>query len=803
MMPTLNILLLSAMQAFSPSRSVLLVVLASTVAAPLLPQPVFVKPVFVAGVLKLVSSPLSIRGENVATKFAPRFPLQREVVRIDGIDVASWLLRWARDNLGWTNDPSGSFNAAVARLQAAVRPLATGGMPTSQSLVYTVLDAAGQEAEYTVPWQFLVTGATNNASEFARECQRTSPPESINCTEPVPPSGTSAPGRRLGAAHEDAVASALARLHAMATAPTPQSRAAAREASVLKAGQAPSAAVEAATLESLKQLHASGQSLDAITATAVRHTRVLRQHGGRPHMITSESAGQARGLDAVSTFNIKSGLQEPPRKLAQGSTVSIALEAGRGRLGGRGLGDVAAEEGDVIVTTIFDKSSTLGLTLRHYEDELTGSNADMLSISTFNPPLVSACFAEILSTPCPTPAQEAAADACYSAGLNAFLVAGSLDVLQHVQSTGSSLILDLVGNGGGNVVLGQLLLVSLFTDLAANPMLASPAYDFHQDQLQAAMGEFSVAAGKALPGYAFNGLLLRSNGQSVSNAATGAMQNITWYSPGTQVARGARPLEPYSQEVMLVDLAAMLSGQLPPDVLTPERTMLVTDLQCGSMCGQFSHMLVEAGLGKVLGLGGVPWLGSDATAFTGGYIISDAESITRTYEAAVQAGFSIAPGSGIVPPTYFPTSAGFSMNFGAMVSTLHPPFHAQMVALKPSARLMEWTQGFMTLEQSALAARLEAVVPLTPLSADSRVGQYVLVKTNSSKAATALAVAMSILFAIAAVAVCVLGYMLYKARQPKALEVREAYPSLSRRDDSTGSGQGWSHAGGRTVAQLA
>ena len=743
--------------------------------------------------MKLISSPLSIGGVNVATRFAPRFPLQLEVKRINGVDAVAWILRWARENLGWTNDPSGAFNAAVARLQAAVTPLATGGMPATASMVYTLVDASGAEVEHTLPWQFLVSGSTHNASEFARECRREEPPAPINCTKPVPPSDQQHGRALAGLAHEESVRSIISALHPAAIATT--GAGGRRQASVDSVAPL---SVRDATVESLRQLHAAGQSLQGISDTAARHARVLRANGGRPHMLTSEPAAAARGLDPVRKFDIVAG-EPPQRPLRPGEAAAVSVGRGVPVLGG-GARQLADGEGDVVVTTIFDKRATLGLTLRHYQDELTGSSADMLSISTFNPALVSACFADILATPCPTPQQEAAADACYSAGLNAFLVAGSNDVLQHVQSTDSSLILDLVGNGGGNVVLGQLLLVSLFTDMAANPQLASPAYDFHQDALQAAMGQFSLSSGLQLPGYAFNGLLLRSGG-GVSNASTGAMSNMTWYSPGVQVARGARTAEPYSAEVMLVDLAAMLSGQLPPDVLTPERTMLVSDLQCGSMCGQFSHMLVEAGLGKVLGLGGVPWLGSDATAFTGGYIISDAESITRTYEAAQQAGFSIPPGSGIVPPVYFPTSAGFSMNFGAMVSTVHPPSHAQMVPLKPSARLMQWTQGSMTLEQSALAARLEAVVPLTPLSANSRVEQYTLVKKEkASTAAAVAAIVMAVLFLIAACLAAFLAFKLYKLRPTQAYEVREAYPSLSRRDGNTSGG--WSQGGGATVAQL-
>ncbi len=786
--------------AFQVSHSCLHPVADATVAIHVV-QPVFVKPVFVQGVMKLISTPLSISGENVATRFEPRFPLNREVVRIDGMDVVAWVLQWARENLGWTNDPSGSFNAAVARLQAAVRPLVTSGIPRGNNLTYTLRDSSGVETDVAVPWQFLVRQQTHNATQFARLCQRAKPPAPVNCTDPVPPTDSPAGARTLhtSADHTSAVVDTLTRLHDQVQSETSKTKRS--MASGAAVGSSAATSVEEATRESLRHLRDAGVTLDNIATTAARHAQVLRRHGGRPHMVTSESAAQARGADFLKEFAVAAGpIEGGVAQLGEGQSTKIRVQGGSNL--GRALGAESDGEGDVLVTRIFDRSSTLGLSLFNYNDELTGSSADMLSINTFNPPLVSSCFAEITSTPCPTAAQEAAADACYSAGLNAFLTFGSLHVLEHVQDTGSSLIIDLVGNGGGNVVLGQLLLVSLFTDLARNPLLASPAYDFHQDLLQSALGEFSKASGKQLPGFSFNGLLLR-NGQSVSNLSNGAIRDMAWYSPGVQVARGARGLQPYSQEAMLVDLKALIAGvPLPPDALTPERTMLVSDLQCGSMCGQFSHMLVEAGLAKVLGLGGVPWLGSDSTAFTGGYIISDAESITRTYEAAKQVGFSIPPGSGIVEPVYFPTSAGFSMNFGAMVSTLHPPFHTQMVALKPSARLMEWTQGSMSKEQAALTARLEAVVPLTPLSANSRVGQYVLVKKEqASKTASTVAITMSVLFALTAIIAIVLGALLYKARSRSPYEVQEAYPSLSRRDGGS-SGSGWSTRGGATVAQL-
>jgi type VI protein secretion system component VasF len=106
--------------------------------------------------------------------------------------------------------------------------------------------------------------------------------------------------------------------------------------------------------------------------------------------------------------------------------------------------------------------------------------------------------------------------------------------------------------------------------------------------------------------------------------------------------------------------------------------------------------------------------------------------------------------------------------------------------------------------RAALAARLEAVVPLTPLSADSRVGQYVLVeKAKASRAATTAAIVMAVLFALAFVAAAVLGYLLYSSRKERSsVAVGEAYPSL-RAHDGTQAGWNQSAATGGTIAELA
>lgn len=747
-------------------------------------------------------------GEDVTSRFEPSLPLDREVLvspaaghsladlpspctaashatqAINGFDPVIWLIDWARQNLGWTNDAPGAFNAATAGLRFPLRSLAQGGWPNTTSITYTLAPAdfepsgtststtAGEGAavQYEVDYQYLVLLPSHNASQFREECQREAPPPVVNCTATQASGSAQSAPAASSAAHGLAVAQHLA-----STAAAP------RRALRLAAASPRHLAVATATTEALEQLQNAGVDLHTTLGFSERLSSALHASGGNPHHRVAEHVDMPVPEAAkVSVGATQASPDEVPFSL--GGVLPRELQA-------RGVSGSS-----VVVTTVFNSLNRDGLALRVYEDELTGLSTTILTVRTFNPPSVSSCFAVISSTPCPTEQERRQADACYSAAVNAFLNNAGVQALETVQDYGSAFAIDLVGNGGGNIVLGQLLMTTLFSTLHAAPDLASASYDFHPSPLLLSMGQYSLDNDVALPDFPLAGLLLR-DGRSTATES-GAMSRMDWYSEGVRVPRGARPATPYSKQFYLLNLTATVSPDAAPAfTLVPEHTMLITDLQCGSMCAQFAHAVAGAGLAKVLGLGGVPWLAADATAFTGGFVTSNAESLTRVFEAAQQQGYTV-PGDGSVSaPTYLPTSAITSFNFGAAVSTLYAPAYTQFVALRPSARLMAWTSGSLPVDTAALAARMEPLVPLSPLSADSRVppGPPAAKKADADaeaklQRATTLAISFGALFGLAVIVIVILAYMLFCKKQHSGhrvvgdSEVRDAYPAHQRRD---------------------
>lgn len=101
----------------------------------------------------------------------------------------------------------------------------------------------------------------------------------------------------------------------------------------------------------------------------------------------------------------------------------------------------------------------------------------VLRLGTFRPGYLDECFQGVSNNPCATPEQEDQAAACYAEGINRFF-RRSTDVAHRAYRgySASGMVLDLVGNRGGNVLLGQLAAVQLSPDLARSPDRASPLY---------------------------------------------------------------------------------------------------------------------------------------------------------------------------------------------------------------------------------------------------------------------------------------------------------------------------------------
>lgn len=329
-----------------------------------------------------------------------------------------------------------------------------------------------------------------------------------------------------------------------------------------------------------------------------------------------------------------------------------------------------------------------GVSMFHVQIPSEDVNSIIVRLSTFGPPGFEQCSG-LIANACPTQKRIDAYNTCAQDAMNQFLGTASLQVAQEYQAReATALIIDAMSNPGGIVVLGQLLLMLLFEDIHRKPHSASSLYDMQASAMFTDIGQWSMRTKKAVPGFALADNLLDRTGQPTSYA-NGSMAAMDWYSPGETLRRGAGA-DPYTQPFVLWDTGAMAKKLSAPAVrFDHTNTLMLTDGLCGSTCAQFLQAAVDANATRVLGVGGVPWLGMDSTSFLGGFIAQGVGSMLSQARAAAAQGWTPSTAAAAAPPG-IPTTADFGWNWGVARSRTRPDQPAQFVATPPDARLAAW-----------------------------------------------------------------------------------------------------------------
>jgi hypothetical protein len=352
----------------------------------------------------------------------------------------------------------------------------------------------------------------------------------------------------------------------------------------------------------------------------------------------------------------------------------------------------------------------------------------IVSIPTFNPSTISSCYAQVLTTACPTTAQLESAQACFGTGVDAFLSHAVTAPAAHATRLGASrLVVNLLGNRGGNVLLGQLFMATAFRQLRALPSrVAGGVMRFRTSPIVSAMARFIEAAASAslggtlestFPGFSLLGYQVLRPGagqQAVDTTALSSssrLPDFSWYTEGEKRMAGSTSYT-VSRPFKLLDVDALLSSSFD---LTPgiswnaSNTALLSDLLCGSMCGQVLKTLHELGFAKVIGIGGRPFIRGDTTAFIGGFIQSSSDAFAAELLALNRQGFTQ-----FRAPSFLQTSASFGYNHGMLYSWTRTDVPMQFSPIAADSSIHSWanadhTEAAVSAAHGILAVSTEFV----------------------------------------------------------------------------------------------
>jgi hypothetical protein len=257
---------------------------------------------------------------------------------------------------------------------------------------------------------------------------------------------------------------------------------------------------------------------------------------------------------------------------------------------------------------------------------------------------------------CPTDAENAAMLACFNAQLNDFLG----DVLRALElaaghGSGGVFMLDMRGNGGGNVVLAALTMAMVDQRLRDMPQALFPAVDMVHSPLVSSLLQFSAQPGKPAV-LDDRGGVLADSGEPITQG------DASWYSDGPNRIRSGVEAQ-YSSKFRLFEASVLdiVNWDAVPVLPMPKANrMVVTNGGCGSACALSVAALQMADSMMVFNVGGIPGVQSDGGSFPGGFIWNDGyTSLAEAYAYAVSEGYE-AP-AGVVAAEYLPTSASFHM----------------------------------------------------------------------------------------------------------------------------------------------
>jgi hypothetical protein len=198
---------------------------------------------------------------------------------------------------------------------------------------------------------------------------------------------------------------------------------------------------------------------------------------------------------------------------------------------------------------------------------------------------------------------------------NADFIATIQDALAAFTTAGATkLVVDLRGNGGGDICLGYAAGQLLFPDFAlptgiydivatplARDMAANGARTLHDSPGDMLRGGSKCSGDPELNGYYFPCVWREVNGTHAPFA------NDTWLTKGPTRAVPGAPVTPLSVHLR-EDCAAELAALVPSSLFkrpAPRDTVLLSDGLCGSTCAVFSSMAILRGAAKSVVVGGI------------------------------------------------------------------------------------------------------------------------------------------------------------------------------------------------------
>lgn len=691
---------------------------------------------------------LSLAGTSVTSVLSPELSsrIGWQVSTIDGVEAVSAMHDFTERFSVYSNDAAARFTGAVRELAFSARSMQLLPLPERDNSTLVLINPdSGAFEQVVVPWMASLATPFGDLDSVVQRCLRTTAGprgSSGACPEAsVSDSGEAWEARLRGAAAGDALSPAakghLARLRAAfggaSSAASMRAAATVAESPLdTAARQHWSSALDAWSRGRLLGARGNARHLSlgtlshdggARTASAGHLSLRLLERALPPYVVESLVSAGIAPFTAVSAaarlrhHDIGASPAERRQILSAGPVMDeMGQTAAAAELAwqARSLAAVPSTPRQQVVR-IHDSTSEDGVAVSIIQ-RANAAPVVLLRMGTFNPPYIAQCFEALGDSLCASTAALVQAEQCFAAGLELFLARTvTVPAEAALAYNAPQLILDLSGNRGGNVLLGQLFAAYNFAALQKQPLAAGATMRFRISPILATMAEFverkAAEAGatslqSVLPGFPLLGVqvLQPQAGQSAEDAtemtASASLPSFEWYTSGSTAQFGAGRVR-VSDAFRLVNLATAVdsSSQLARGVVWNEtNAVIISDLLCGSMCAQVVHTLKEHGQARVVGVGGLGDDQGDTTAFAGGFIVSDAETVVAQGRALAALGYTgpIAP----LPDT----SATFSFNEAMAFSHSRRLTPMQFAPVTADARILDWSSDGASLDEQLQAA---------------------------------------------------------------------------------------------------
>lgn len=720
---------------------------------------------------------MSVGGASVTAFLAPEAQARVgwAIVAIDGQDAFAAVQRFADDEVPVSNDAAARFSFALSSLAFVARDLTFYRAPQANSTNVTLQNPdTGAFETIDVPWMASAAAAFTSSQAVRARCVRAATPPPVPDCSQAPTSSSSllssssppplSPAPR-SAQHVSrpppalATGSAAEAIQRWATSPVPAGGLA-RPRSATTPGRGELALLHASMAVAEPPLAASSR---AHWAAALGHWAIGSSLRPEQHLRLLAGMPEPSASAATSSVSLLPGRDTPEAfppywvdsLVAAGAVSRAELQAAVTSRRGTGFRpsqlvrltaskplsasplDASVSVSDSAlssITLLEDFSDIDGVQIFSAEQAGRGS-VIVVTVPTFNPQSVASCFAELLASACPTREQLGRAQTCFLAGMDAFLAHAVTAPAAHATRLGASkLLVDLRGNRGGNVLLGQLFMATAFRGLKAMPSrVAGGVMRFRTSPVVTAMARFIEAKAAATIGGSLSSVfpafkllnmmvLQQQPGQAaedvVALTSSSALPDFSWYTVGETAVAGSTKYT-VSKPFKLLDVSAaiMTVPDLTPGVTwNSSNTAVVSDLLCGSMCGQVLKTLQELDQAKVVAVGGLPFVRGDTTAFVGGFIRSSVDDFAAELLALNRHGFT-----DYIAPSFLPTSANMGYNDGMLYSWRRTDVPMQFSPMAADAALYSWDEvGPTDALVSAVHSVLQpaAVGSLSALSAE-------------------------------------------------------------------------------------